>query len=125
MFLLVLFRARRAEGPVADDASNLDRVRMGRIAGDADHFVSDDPVGDDFLSSEHAGGRSKRRAGRSGPRKMHAAMKRDRTVLWIVLFAVAKVIFHLCTNDGYGFHRGNTIGAPNNSTLQPTPTRAT
>ncbi|MGZ4808029.1 MAG: glycosyltransferase family 39 protein [Thermoanaerobaculia bacterium] len=32
-------------------------------------------------------------------------MKRDRTILAIVIFAIAKVIFHLITNDGYGFHR--------------------
>ncbi|MGZ7040841.1 MAG: glycosyltransferase family 39 protein [Thermoanaerobaculia bacterium] len=32
-------------------------------------------------------------------------MKSDRTILAIVIFAIAKVIFHLITNDGYGFHR--------------------
>ncbi|MEO8034756.1 MAG: glycosyltransferase family 39 protein [Acidobacteriota bacterium] len=32
-------------------------------------------------------------------------MRRDRTIQLIVLFAAAKVIFHVCTNEGYGFHR--------------------
>ena len=26
-------------------------------------------------------------------------------VAWIALFAATKVLFHLLTNDGYGFHR--------------------
>jgi hypothetical protein len=30
---------------------------------------------------------------------------RDRTLLAIIAFALLKVVFHLLTNDGYGFHR--------------------